>query len=595
MIDTARAIWDLSRLCWTTDPGKFFGALVLVLIEAVALPAAAPLLGALTDAALAGDATRAAAAGTAIAILAIAALTGAHFAHVLYFDLGARAFLRLNREVIELANASAGLEHHERAEYGDRVRILCQELNRVATTSINAMLTGMSMAVAISLTAVLLARLSPWLLLLPFAAVPPLLAGRGAESIAGAHRRRAAAHSAAAQHMLDLAKDATAAKELRVFDLCAQVQARHAEHWSAATRMLWKGEVQGMLVRAGGQLVFALVYVGATLLVVREVIAGDRSVGDVVLAIVLGGQVSQQVTSAVTLLRELQRLAETLADLRWIRALVARLAPPAGRDEPPHRLADGIRLRDVTFAYPGTREPVLRHVDLHLPAGSIVAIVGENGAGKTTLVKLLCRLYEPTAGVIELDGADIRQFDLGRWRRRISAAFQDFSRFELAARQTVGVGDLPHVDDDQAVVEALRRAQGADIVPQLARGLDTLLGRSLPEGVDLSGGQWQKLALGRAMMRTDPLLLLLDEPTAALDARVEHGLFERHARHARTIGERTGAITLLVSHRFSTVRMADLILVIAGSTVIEAGSHTDLMGTKGLYSELYSLQAAQYR
>jgi ATP-binding cassette subfamily B protein len=223
-----------------------------------------------------------------------------------------------------------------------------------------------------------------------------------------------------------------------------------------------------------------------------------------------------------------------------------------------------------------------------------VAVVGENGAGKSTLVKLLCRFYEPTAGTIELDGVDLRGLPADRWRERIAAGFQDFSRFELLARETVGVGDLPRLADEAAVAAALDRAGAADVTPRLPRGLATPLGLSQPDGVELSGGQWQKLALGRAMMRETPLLLVLDEPTAALDAEAEHRLFERYAAGAHRLARRTGAVTVLVSHRFSTVRMADLILVMSGSRIAESGSHAELMAADGLYAELYRLQADQY-
>ena len=231
----------------------------------------------------------------------------------------------------------------------------------------------------------------------------------------------------------------------------------------------------------------------------------------------------------------------------------------------------------MSFAYPGTDALVLDHVDLHLPAGSTVAIVGENGAGKTTLAKLLLRFYEPTAGALLVDGVDIRRFEVEAWRNRVSAGFQDFARLQFLAYESVGVGSLPDIDDANAVVIALDRAAAADLPARLPSGLATQLGREFDGGVDLSTGQWQKLAVARAMMRDDPLLVVLDEPTASLDAATEHALFERFAGQARAAAARTGAITLLVSHRFSTVRMADVILVIEGGRITERGSHDELM------------------
>jgi len=224
-----------------------------------------------------------------------------------------------------------------------------------------------------------------------------------------------------------------------------------------------------------------------------------------------------------------------------------------------------------------------------------VAIVGENGVGKTTLVKLLLRLYEPTSGRILVDGIDLRDLPVHQWRLRTSAGFQDFGQLQLLARETVGVGDTRQPDDDDTILAALGRAGSPDVLGSLPSGWSTQLGRDFEGGVELSLGQWQKLALGRAMMRGSPLLLVLDEPTASLDAPTEHRLFDRFHGAAREAALQTGAITILISHRFSTVRMADLILVVADGRVAESGAHDALMQLGGLYAELYELQARAYR
>jgi ATP-binding cassette subfamily B protein len=286
--------------------------------------------------------------------------------------------------------------------------------------------------------------------------------------------------------------------------------------------------------------------------------------------------------------------------LAWLEDYAASLV--RGADAPvPAMLRDGIRFEHVSFTYPGTERLVLDDVDLHLKPGSVVAIVGENGAGKTTLVKLLCQLYQPTGGRILVDGVELARMPPDAWRLRLGGAFQDFYRFEFRVRHTVGIGDLDHLDDGPAVVAAVDRAGAADVVEQLGAGLETQLGPTWPEGVDISFGQWQKLALARGFMRERPLLLVLDEPTAALDAETEHGLFERYAAAARGGAGANrppaphGGITILVSHRFSTVRMADFILVLDGARLVESGTHEALMARGGQYAELYGIQAAAYR
>jgi len=295
--------------------------------------------------------------------------------------------------------------------------------------------------------------------------------------------------------------------------------------------------------------------------------------------------------------------------LAWLEDYAAALVATA--DLPvPDRLTRGITLEHVSFAYPGTDRLVLDDVSVHLPAGSVVAVVGENGAGKSTLVKLLCKLYQPTSGRILVDGVDLARLPAEEWRARLAGAFQDFFRFEFRARQSVGLGDVSRLDDEPAVLAAVHRAGADDVIAKLAAGLDTQLGPTWPGGVEVSFGQWQKLALARGLMRDRPLLLVLDEPTAALDAETEQALFERYAAAVRAgeagrADEANGAdapsaaadgrISILVSHRFSTVRMADHIVVLHGARVVETGSHEELLAAGGSYAELYRIQAGAYR
>lgn len=595
-MNVVRGVVAYAAVCWRHDRRRAAVSVVLMLAQAAAMPLAAPALAAVTDGVVEGDPGRATWAAAAVALAVIASLTAGHFAHIFYFELAEDAQRELERELIALANDSRGLEHHERPDYADRLQVLRTELAQLGFKAIEAVLNALGLGVAITITAVLLAGLDVRLLLLPLAAVPPLLLGRRAEAVVGAAREAAARPIRRARHLFTLGTEPGPAKELRVGGLADEIRRRHGVAWDEASRLLVRAENRALWLRLAGQLVFAVAYVAATLLVVRNAVRGDGTAGDVVLVLTLATQVNGQVVAAVSILQGLQRTAQGMLLLDWVRNLVT--APPAhGVPEDatvPLRLTDGIRLDGVGFTYPGTDRAVLRDVTLHLPAGSTVAIVGENGAGKTTLVKLLARFYETTAGSIEVDGVDLRRLPLQAWRTRIAAGFQDFARFELLARQTVGVGDLPRVDSEDAVLGALDRADALALLERLDDGLETQLGLSA-DGTELSGGQWQKLALGRAMMRDAPLLLLLDEPTSALDAQAEHQLFDRYARNARRTGELTGAVTVLVSHRFSTVRMADLILVVEDGRIGESGTHDELMTAGGLYAELYTMQAAAYR
>jgi ATP-binding cassette subfamily B protein len=444
-------------------------------------------------------------------------------------------------------------------------------------------------------TGVLLAMVNPILLFLPLLSLPPLLTGRWAQNRLDRARDESAGEIRLSRHLFRQATSAGPAKELRLFGLQGELRRRHLELWENATKRLWRIHRSNTVIRALGQLVFSVGYVASVLLVVQGVVSHHGKPGDVVLAITLAAQVNAQVTIGLGLVYNLQGMAKIIGRYHWLKDLVAgdqRVKPDRST---PSRIADGIVFDNVSFRYPGTDSVVLGGVNLKLPAGSTVAIVGENGAGKTTLVKLLCRFYEPQEGQMLLDGVDIHRFDINEWRERIASGFQDFARFELLAQRTVGVGDLPNLDSEPAVEEALGRAHAEDMIDRLEQGLSTQLGKSYADGTELSGGQWQKLALGRAMMREHPLLLVLDEPTSALDAQAEHELFERYAENAKRVGVATGAITLFVSHRFSTVRMADLILVVADGKVLESGSHAELMRLEGLYAELYELQASAYR
>jgi len=587
MRDTAAFAWRAGRL-------NFIVGFSLMMVAPLAMPLAAVGLRGIVDNSLAGEARAAVWWAVVVALLSVLALTAEHFAHIFYFKTAEDMAALIEREVGKLSNGSVGLEHHERADYADRMAYIRREADRASWGTVSTLYGGVAIVVALVVTGVLLATLSPWLLLLPMCAIPPLLLGRKAETVAKAGRAAGAPATRQANHLFGLLADAGPVKEVRTSGLENEVRQRQLAAWNQASAAEMRGEYKAVWLRAAGQIFFAVAYVGATLLVLRDAVQGHASVGSVLMVITLAAQVNAQVTAAVNMLQGLQRTSSMFTEIRWIRGVVDAQQGSAPDATVPQSLNDGIRLDDVSFTYPGTEDAVLQHVDLHIPAGATVAIVGENGAGKSTLIKLLCRFYDPDSGAIEVDGVNLARMPVTAWRERISAGFQDFARLEFSAQQTVGVGDMPHVDDPDAVTGALGRARAEDVMRRLTEGLQTPLGKSLPNGTDLSGGQWQKLALGRAMMRESPLLLLLDEPTSALDAQAEHNLFEQYALGARRVAQRTGAITVLVSHRFSTVRMADTILVVGDGRIVETGSHDELIANGGLYAELYSLQAKQY-
>jgi ATP-binding cassette subfamily B protein len=256
----------------------------------------------------------------------------------------------------------------------------------------------------------------------------------------------------------------------------------------------------------------------------------------------------------------------------------------------PARLHGGINVEGLSFRYWNRDQPSLADVSVELPAGAVVALVGENGAGKSTFVKMLSGLYRPGAGRILVDGTDLADFAPDDWRARVTAAFQDPVQIEMSLKDTIGLGWLEHRDDPERISEALRAAGGDKLLASLPEGLETRLGRKSWDGKGLSGGQWQTVANARAAMRQAPLLRVLDEPSASLDARAEEWLFRQYAGLSRT----DGGVTVLVTHRLTTARAADLIVVLDGGRVTEVGTHDTLSQAGGLYAELFRLQARYF-
>jgi ATP-binding cassette subfamily B protein len=443
----------------------------------------------------------------------------------------------------------------------------------------------------------LLVSVHPGLVLLGVFALPAVFTSTWRPGVERATEERRASSARLAQHLFLTATGAAPGKEVRVTGIGARLveDRRRAWEW-------WFGPVAAARVKSAQWHALAWTVFGAAYALAVVFVASvlRAPAGDVLLVLAAGSRLSAYVGATVGEIGFLRGIwMDGSRRLAWLEDYAASVAGD-GQQAPPARLREGLRFEGVSFAYPGTDRLVLDSVDLTLPAGAVVALVGENGAGKTTLVKLLAKLYEPTRGRILVDGVPLAQLRAEAWRARLAGAFQDFFRFELIARQGVGLGDVPRLEETPAVAGAVERAGAADVIARLPHGLDTQLGPNWPGGVEVSFGQWQKLALARGFMREAPLLLVLDEPTAALDAETEHALFERYAAAARASKEPggdggPGSVTLLVSHRFSTVRMADRIVVLDGARVAEVGSHDELMARGGAYAELYGIQAAAYR
>lgn len=602
---------------------KLIRAVVLMFAGYVAGPIAALVVGLLTNALIGREASLALTLCLVAAALLVAQLMLSHFAHMDYFDVAEVAESRLRGELIGLVNGPPRIEHLDSPAFADTISLVRDWLFGT-TKSLEAVLQLAGLVLQVAITVAILASLDPWLALLPLVAVAPVFLERRAEASVERAREASAEPVRFNRHLLELATGVDSIKELRLFGTEEALLARQAAGWSRVTRTMWRAQLRAALLRAAGQALFALAYGGAILLELSRAANGQASAGALVTVIVLAVQVAVQVSGALGLLSMLQAASKTVERIESLRAAASGVAPgertdrrpggavageggtaagPAADAEPgsrsgksvvPARLAAGIRLDRVSFAYPGAATPVLSDVSLEIPAGATLALVGENGAGKSTLVKLLCGLYLPTSGRVLVDGADLAGFDPSAWRSRVATLFQDFTKIQLTLRESIGLGDVSRLDEPAAVAAAVADARAERVVRVVPGGLAGYVGRGYAHGAELSGGQWQTVGLARTLMRGAPLLLILDEPAASLDASAEHALFERYATSAGRASREVGGVTVLVSHRFSTVLMADLIAVLEHGRLVEFGSHRQLMAADGLYAELFRLQARAY-
>jgi ATP-binding cassette subfamily B protein len=570
-------------------------AITLGILSSIAGPISAAALGSLVDAAAAGNTTSATVAAITLSLTWVASHVAGHAASHVAFALNMHIIRLTLSELIGISGRAPTIELHERPEVADQVELVRKDVKMLAFAMLS-FVWAVGIVTQLAMTLVILVSVHPTLVVLPLLGIPSLVAGVRAQRLRQHAREETIEDQRLSDHLFGLATTSGPGKEVRIFGLAGEIADRHGSVRRSIQIMERRAEMRALVGTVLGWLAFAVGYAAAVVLVSVLAVDGQATVGDVILVISLAGQIQFQLDGAVQLMGDFIRNLRTADHYLWLRDHADRAVERRrSQTSPPEILADGIRFEDVSFRYPGTDVDVLQHVDLTIPAGSAVAIVGVNGAGKTTLAKLLAGFYEPTRGRITVDGIDLRDLDLDAWRARMSACFQDFVHFEFLARESTGLGDLPRIDDERTVSEALARAKATDVVEMLPDGLGTLLGKGYDDGVELSTGQWQKVALGRAMMRQDPLLLILDEPTASLDAYTEHALFERYAAASEGAGRGMGAITVLISHRFSTVRMADLVVVLEDGRIVQSGTHAELERQHGAYRELYELQSRAYR
>ncbi len=515
----------------------------------------------------------------------------------------------LNSRMTDLGNLSLGLrigqltcdapflEHFERPDYLTEIDTLRERRRNLAGAPAQTL--GMLRSGIIFVgAAVLLGLVWPPLIVVPLLAIAPAVADRKAARVEKRSDDGLADRRRLLDDLFSLASTAAPARELRTFGATDGVLARHVRLGDEVNSKALRAAHVAARWEASGWVLYAAGFGAAIVSLVIRAAHGLASPGAVVEVVSLLRRAQRQVTGASTSAGSFATAATTADRLLWLEDYVAGLRPGTGQAAP-EELADGIEFDHVGFTYPGQETPVLTDICLKLRAGSTVAVVGENGAGKSTLIKLLTGMYRPTTGRITLDGQDLAGISPDRWREVTTGAFQDYVRFAMSLGDGVGAGDLPRIDDREAVLSAIGRAGAGDLIEGSANGqagdglsLDTLLGPYVG-GRALSGGQWQRLALARGLMRDRPLLIVLDEPTASLDAPSEAALFASYREAA--LARAGGTITVLVSHRFGTVHMADQIIVLDGGQVAESGGHRALIARGGLYAELFALQAAGYQ
>jgi ATP-binding cassette subfamily B protein len=513
--------------------------------------------------------------------------------------LGARLGIDINVAILEKAQR-LDLRWFEDSEFYDKLTRARREASSRPIGLVSESFALVQSVITLVGYAALVVRYSAWAALALFAAtVPATIAEMRYSKLAFRVRNWRSPESRKLLYLEYVLANDEHAKEVKLFGLGPMLLERYKrlseQFYDEDRRLYVKRAFWTQLLSLVGTGTFYAAYVGMALMAA----SGRLSLGDMTMYVVAfrqGQQSFQSALSGIGGLYEHNLYMSNLWEYLGIAGDAPLLAVPKGISNGnggAHALASAGRgaivLEDVGFRYPGKDAWALRHIDLEIPAGESLALVGENGAGKTTLVKLITRLYEPTEGRVLLDGRDLREWDTDELRRRFGVLFQDFNQYQLKVRENVGLGSVDHLEDVPRIERAIERGGAAPVVAGLREGLDASLGGWFQGGTELSGGQWQKIALARAFMREESDVLILDEPTAALDAEAEHAVFERFRALAR------GRTTIVISHRFPTVRMARRIIVLEGGRIVESGTHDELVANPGRYARMFALQAEGYR
>lgn len=587
LLESAVSLWRL-----TFRAARRETVLALLLIP---LGMAGPVLIALwtnllTDAAINQNAARVAqvAAGVGITILLMYFTQGLGIR--LRLTLSERARLVLQSDVMRLVGRVRTLELHEGNEAFDRLELLRQGQEEIISGP-DRVFIALGYAVQLVLSVTLLASVNPWLLLLPVFGLAPTLALLFSQRLLQASEVQSSVGRRLARQTLLTATSAAGASETVLNDAGTRLDGIYSQAMSNAGALIDRAQLRVASLQTLGWLLFAAAFASSIVVTINQALQGQVSQGQVVMVILLAATVSGHVSNITSAVGGIGSMFRKVSHYRWLHDFVTSRSQDAETGEvPPGNLAEGVRFENVWFRYPGTENWVLRGLDLKLPAGTLTAIAGRNGAGKSTVVKLLLGLYTPDKGRITIDGTDLAELNLAAWRQRCTAVFQELARFELQLGESVGIGDLTRMDDVARQADVLQLAGAESLLHE--PGLNAQLGGRWG-GVNLSGGQWQKLALARAHFRASPLLSVFDEVTAALDPDSERNIFVDYANGWRDQNTSRGA-ALFITHRFPSVGFADQIVVLKDGVADESGTHRELLAAGGAYAELYRMQAALF-